>query len=257
MTAERGELAGARVLITGAAGVHGAWLAEAFARQGARLLLVDLRAAELRALAQRLAPAAADVIEHAADLADRTALAALVDVVRERWGALDILVNNAGAYPREALLDLPTERWDRVLAINLTAPFILTRDLAALMIAAGVRGAIVNIGSGAAEGTSVGAGHYSASKAGLAMLTRAFALELAPHGIRVNAVSPGFAPGSAVSPLSDDYVRKMVETIPLGRTSGPHDASEAVLFLCSASASFITGTTLAVDGGRTAGTFRR
>lgn len=255
MTADRGAFSGARVVITGAVGVHGAWIAEAFAGQGARLLLSDVRAAELRALASRLAPSAAEVIEHPTDVADRTSLGALVEVVRERWGAPDILVNNAGIYPQEPLLDLPTERWDLVMSINLTAPFILTRDLAGLMIAAGVRGAIVNITSGAAKTTSVGAGHYSASKAALAMITRAFALELAPHGIRVNDVSPGFAPGSAVSRLTDEYVERMVESIPLGRTSGPNDASEAVLFLCSERASFITGTMLSVDGGRSAGTF--
>mgnify|MGYP001572402382 CR=1 FL=1 len=255
MPTNDGEFGGARVVITGAAGIHGAWIAEAFARQGARLLLSDVRAAELGALAARLAPSAAEVIEHATDLTDRASLAALVALVREGWSAPDILVNNAGVYPREPLLGLPTERWDRVLSINLTAPFILTRDMAELMIGAGVRGAIVNITSSAAQTTSVGSGHYSASKAGLAMITRAFALELAPAGIRVNAVSPGFAAGSAVSPLSDDYARRMVESIPLGRPSGPHDASEAVLFLCSDRASFITGSTLSVDGGRSAGAF--
>ena len=143
---------------------------------------------------------------------------------------------------------------DRV-SLSTTAPFILTRDLARLLVAAGDGGAIVNISSTAAETTSVGSGHYSASKAGMAMITRAFALELAPHKIRVNAVTPGFAPGSVVSPLSDEYARRMIESIPLGRASGPHDASEAVLFLCSERASFITGTTLHVEGGRSAGTF--
>lgn len=255
MTADHDGFRGARVVVTGAAGVHGAWIAEAFAAQGARLLLSDVRPAELHALALRLAPTTAEVLEHPTDLADGASLGALVALVRERWGAADILVNNAGIYPREPLLDLPTEQWDRVLAINLTAPFVLMRDLAGLMIAADVHGAIVNITSTAAETTSVGSGHYSASKAALAMITRAFALELASHQIRVNAVAPGFAPGSAVSPLTDEYARRMVESIPLGRTSGPRDASEAVLFLCSERASFITGTTIHVDGGRSAGTF--
>jgi 3-oxoacyl-[acyl-carrier protein] reductase len=85
------------------------------------------------------------------------------------------------------------------------------------------------------------------------MLTRTYALELAPYGIRVNVVNPGFAPGSEVSRLDEDYVEMMIRTIPLGRTSGPHDSSEAVLFRCSDRASYITGTTLTVDGGRSAG----
>lgn len=140
--------------------------------------------------------------------------------------------------------------------VNLTAPFLLTRDLARLMIKDQVRGAVVNITSAAANTTRLGSGHYSTSKAGLAMLTRAYALELAPHGIRVNAVSPGFAPGSKVSTLDDHYIATVEASIPLGRTSGPCDAAEAVLFLCSKRASYITGTTLTVDGGRSAGTFK-
>lgn len=258
MSERYGELSGKRVVITGAAGVHGAWIAEAFAAQGSRLLLSDVRAPELGSLARRLEDAAGEVIEHVTDLTDEGSIADLVRLVRDRWEAPDILVNNAGIYPRASLLDLATEEWDRVLSVNLRAPFILTRDLAGLMIAAGIRGAIVNIGSGAAEGASSGgAAHYAVSKAGLATLGRFFTLALAPHGIRVNTVGPGFAPGSAVSELSDEYVERMVQTIPLGRTSGPRDASEAVLFLCSERAAFITGASLAVDGGRTAGTFKR
>lgn len=258
MTERYGDLSGKRVVITGAAGVHGAWIAEAFAAQGSRLLLSDVRASELGSLARRLGALAGEVIEHVTDLTDEVSIADLVQIIRDRWGAPDILVNNAGIYPRATLLDLATEQWDRVLSVNLRAPFILTRDLAGLMIAAGVRGAIVNIGSGAAEGASSGgAAHYAVSKAGLATLSKFFALALAPHGIRVNTISPGFAPGSAVSQLSDEYVAKMIETIPLGRTSGPHDASEAVLFLCSDRSAFVTGANLAVDGGRSAGTFKR
>jgi 3-oxoacyl-[acyl-carrier protein] reductase len=114
---------------------------------------------------------------------------------------------------------------------------------------------VVNIGSGAARRTTRTGGVYAASKAALEMLTRALALEAGEAGIRVVAVGPGFAPGSEVSALPDDHVAKMRASIPLGRTSGPDDAPAAILWLCSGAASFVTGTTLDVDGGRTAGDF--
>jgi 3-oxoacyl-[acyl-carrier protein] reductase len=125
----------------------------------------------------------------------------------------------------------------------------------ALMIKAGVAGRVVNISSGAAVRPGAGGSVYAASKAAIETLTRSIALEVARHGIRVNAVQPGFAPGSEVSALSDRHITSMLARIPLGRTSGPHDAAAAVLWVCSSDASFVTGTTIAVDGGRTAGDF--
>lgn len=255
-----------RVLVTGAAGIFGTWISEAFARDGAHLLLTDTRQAPLRALADRLAaggqtpdgrrwrPAAVDT--HPADLTEPGDVDALASAGARIFGAPDVLVNNAGIYPRHRLTDMPAADFDRIMRINLHAPFQLTQAVARQMIEHRVAGNIVNISSGAAISTQVGGGAYSTSKAALAMLTRAFALELAPYRIRVNAVAPGFAPGSQVSGLTDDYVHAMVGSIPLGRTSGPGDAPAAVLFLCSPEASFITGTTLTVDGGRTAGTYK-
>ena len=251
-----GEFAGKRVVLTGAAGVFGGWMARAFAERGAVLCLSDSRAEPLNQLIDRLSAGTGEHIRHVTNLEDPASIESLVRLVEERWSAPDILVNNAGIYPNRLLLEMPLKEWNGVMDVNLTAPFLLTQGLARQMVKGGIAGSIVNITSGAAYTTSAGAGHYSTSKAGLAMLTRAFALELSPHRIRVNAVSPGFAPGSEVSPLADTYVEAMKDTIPLGRTSGPKDAPEAVLFLCSESASYITGTTVTVDGGRSAGNLR-
>lgn len=136
------------------------------------------------------------------------------------------------------------------------APFLLTQGMARLMIAHKVQGSVVNISSGAARRARAGQTHYASSKAAIEALTRSCAIELAPYGIRVNAVGPGFASHrDADAPISDDLTT-MWQSIPLGRESGPHDASEAILFVSSSNASYITGTTIVVDGGRGAGQFK-
>lgn len=256
--AERGRLApGYRVVVTGAAGVIGGWIADAFARRGAVLMLSDIRTDRLEADRAAGRWPGAEVHVHRTDLCDPASVDDLARVTGEQIGAPDGLVNNAGIYPHAPMLDLDRDAWETVLATNVTAPFLLTQAMARLMIAAGSGGSIVNIASGAALTVSPGGLAYSVSKAALVMLTRGSALELAPHRIRVNAVGPGFAPGSDVSPLDTDYVSSMTATIPLGRTSGPYDAPELVVYLCTAAAEFITGTFVNVDGGRTAGPVMR
>lgn len=246
----RDEYDGARVVVTGACGIFGTWIAEAFAAAGARLLLTDARAEPLGALAGRLGATAV-----AADLTDDGQLAALTAAIGDAWESPDVLVNNAGLYPRTPLADTGPGDVRRILDVNVVAPFELIRQVTALMIKAGVAGRVVNISSGAAVRPGAGGSVYAASKAAVETLTRSIALEVARHGIRVNAVQPGFAPGSEVSALSDSHVTSMLARIPLGRTSGPQDAAAAVLWVCSSDASFVTGTTIAVDGGRTAGDF--
>ena len=243
------------VVVTGAAGVFGRWIAAAFAREGARLCLSDNRRDAAEALAAELSLDAARTLVHGTELTDEASIRDLTATVRDAWGAPDIVVNNAGIYPKGGLLDLPTDAWDRIFDINLRAPFLITREMAKLMIDQGVKGAFVNVSSGASRQMRNGSVPYCTSKTALERLTKGFALELAPYGIRMNAVEPGFAPGSVVSPLSDDYVERMKARIPLGRTSGPDDAPDAILYLCSPKASFITGTVLSVDGGNSIGTY--
>jgi 3-oxoacyl-[acyl-carrier protein] reductase len=246
----RSEYEGVRVVLTGAAGVIGVWIAEAFAAAGADLLLSDARSEPLADLAGRLGA------RHvAADLAHSEGLRTLGEAVTGTWESPDVLVNNAGVYPRTPIATTEPHEVRRVFDINVTAPFELSRRAIAAMIAARVPGRIINVSSGAALRPGARGSVYAASKAALEALTRAMALEAAPHGIRINAVQPGFAPGSEVSELTGDHVRTMRGRIPLGRTSGPHDAPAAVLWLASNEASFVTGTTVAVDGGRTAGDY--
>ena len=245
------EFAGRRVIITGALGIYGTWIADAFAREGAKLCLTDRGAG----LEERLSAAgAADgSFVHAADITDDDALTGLVAAVGEHWGSADILINNAGVYPSGFLLDIPVSEWDRIMDINVRAPFLLTQLVAKQMIAANNPGCIVNISSGAARKMRRSVVPYCLSKTALDRLTKGFALELAEFGIRVNAVEPGFAAGSTASPLTDTHVQQTTAGIPLGRASTPGDAAGAVLYLCSAAASYVTGTSIAVDGGNSIG----
>lgn len=248
---------GYRVVITGAAGVIGGWIADEFSRHGASLLLSDQRTEPLESDLNAGRWSGSSVHIHRADLCSPESVNELITVVAARFEAPDALVNNAGVYPHAPLLDVTTAAWEMVMATNVTAPFLLTQGIARLMIAKGISGSIVNIASGAAVTVSRGGTPYSVSKAALVMLTRGSALELAPYGIRVNAVGPGFAPGSSVSPLDPEYVTSMAATIPLGRTSGPGDTPVFVVYLCSPAADFITGTFMNIDGGRTAGPVMR
>jgi 3-oxoacyl-[acyl-carrier protein] reductase len=245
-----------KVVITGAAGMVGRRIAADFAAEGAILCLTDVRAKPLAALPRELGLERGRYMVKAADLTDGKSIARLVRAVEKAWRAPDIVVNNAGIYPRMgSLLKIRTEAYDQLMGINLRAPFLLSRDFANLMVKNKVKGSIVNISSGAARRMAMGSVLYCTSKTAIDRLTKGFALELAPKGIRVNAVEPGFVPGSEVSLLSEEYVKAMLSRIPMGRASGPHDAPSAILYLCSDAASFITGATLAVDGGNSIGTF--
>lgn len=247
-----GQFAGKGVIVTGALGIYGTWIADAFAREGARLCLTDR---DGPALERRLADsgAAEGSFSEVADLRDDSALADLVAGVGARWGSADILVNNAGVYPSGFLLDIDADEWDRIMDINVRAPFLLTQLVAKQMIASGRHGSIINISSGAARKMRRSVVPYCLSKTALDRLTKGYALELAQFGIRVNAVEPGFAAGSLSSPLTEEHVRQTVAGIPLGRVASPEDATGAVLWLCSPAASYVTGTAIAVDGGNSIG----
>ncbi|AGS24450.1 SDR family NAD(P)-dependent oxidoreductase [Rhizobium etli] len=242
------------VVVTGAAGVFGRWIVEFFAREGANICLSDVREDHLKKIAADLRLDPTRTIIHATELTKEASIKELAAQVRERWGAPDIVVNNAGIYPRGLLLDLEVAEWDRIFDVNFRAPFIVSREMAKLMIAENRAGSIINISSGSARHMSAMWVPYNTSKTALERLSKGLALELAPYRIRVNVVEPGFAPGSEVSLLTDHYVEQMIERIPLKRASGPDDAAGAIGYLCSDKASFITGAVLSVDGGNSIGT---
>jgi 3-oxoacyl-[acyl-carrier protein] reductase len=237
------EFAGKAVVITGAAGIYGSQLAENFAAAGARLFLTDRDPAGLAAIAARTGAASAT-----ADLTDPDAIAGLCRIVLA-WAVPDVVVNNAGIYPFGGLFDTPVEMWDRIMHVNLRAPFLITRALAEAMIAAGKKGAFIFIGSGAGQMLRTNGLAYCTSKRGLEWLMKGIALELAPHGLRANLVAPGLALGSAGTAFPAGYAEAMAKRVPLGRGIEPGELGSAVMFLASEHAAYITGTSLSVDGG--------
>jgi 3-oxoacyl-[acyl-carrier protein] reductase len=234
-----------KVVITGAAGVYGRQLAAGFAAEGASLLLTDRDLAALTAASTAL-PAERAIL-HAADLASDDAIDRLVAAANE-GGAPHVLINNAGLYPFIPLLEVTPAEYDLMLDVNLRAPFRLMQGIGRAMAAAG-RGSIVNVTSAAAEVIRGNGVPYGASKCALEFFTRAFAIELGPHGVRVNSARPGFAQGSAQVTMPAGYAEAIAARAPLRRAIEPGEFVRAVLFLCSADAACITGSVLDAGGG--------
>ncbi len=253
-------LAGKFAIVTGAASGIGREIALAMSEAGAGVLAVDRDGRgldETRSLVDgpKVKPLVLDLLEDGAG--ERA-----VEGAMEALGGIDVLVNCAGVFPSSPALDLGTAEWDLVLGLNLRAPFLLSQAVARHVVATEKGGNIVNVASAAGTIARPGVAHYCTSKAGLIMLTKALAIEWAEHDIRVNAVAPGLIETPGVEDLlateegRQEHQQKIAK-IPMARTGRPGEVAETVLFLASDSASFVTGHTLFVDGGYSAGhTFR-
>lgn len=235
-------------LVTGAARGIGLATARLFLAEGWRVALLDVEGELLEAAVAAIARPD-DTLALTCDLADPVAITAAFAALAARFGRLDALVNNAGTAVFKPLLETTLEEWSRVMAVNLTGPFLTSQAAAALMADHG-GGAIVNITSISGIRASTLRVAYGTSKAALAHLTKQQAAELASLGIRVNAVAPGPVDTAMAKAVHSPEIRADYrDAIPLARYGLEEELAQAIVFLCSDKASYITGQVLAVDGG--------
>lgn len=235
-------------LVTGAARGIGLATARKFLAEGWRVALLDIEG-ELQASAAAALQNPDDTLAITCDVSDAAAVAAAMAAIMSRFGRLDALVNNAGIAVFAPVLETSDADWNRIMAVNLTGPFLCTRAAAPLMREQG-GGAIVNVTSISAVRASTLRSAYGTSKAGLAHLTKQLAVELASLNIRVNAVAPGPVDTAMAKQVHTREIRADYhDAIPLNRYGLEEELAEAIYFLCSERASYITGQILAVDGG--------
>lgn len=248
-------LAGRVAVVTGAAGGIGRWLCAGLAAAGASVLATDVDEPGLLELCSALREAGAAAECVSVDLDDEVAPERIVSTALERFGAIHVLVNNAAVNRRMPMLEMDVETWDWITRLDLRLPYFLSQRAARAMIDQGDGGSIVSISSlnagYALEQISV----YGPAKAGLSQLTRVMALEWAEHGIRANAIAPGFMDTPLAAPVWADpeISRWIFNRVPVERPGRPDELIGACLLLASGAGSFLTGQTLYVDGGASAG----
>ncbi|MEV0632160.1 SDR family NAD(P)-dependent oxidoreductase [Nonomuraea wenchangensis] len=249
-------LAGKRVLISGGSSGIGAATARRFLEEGSRVVLGGLDPAEVDATVAELAPLG-EVSGIAGDISTEADVTRLVEGAEAALGGIDVLVNNAGTAWREPFLEITPAHWDTIMAVNLRGMFLVAQAVARRLVAQGTGGVILNMSSTNGLGGEADYAHYNASKGGVLLLTRTMAVELGKHGIRVNALCPGYIQTPLNATIAagldggfvSDYER---EHIPLGRAGLAEEVAAGYAFLASDDAAFVHGTELVIDGGQLA-----
>jgi 2-deoxy-D-gluconate 3-dehydrogenase len=250
--AELLDLRGRTAIVTGGAMGIGLGIVHRLHQAGANVLIADLDIDAAQGTAENLIAARpGSAIAVRSDVSDQGSVQEMVNAAVESFDGVDILVNNAGIYPMVAMADIDVATFRRVLEVNLTGLFLCTKATSERMIARGRGGRIVNVTSiDALHPSMVGLAHYDASKHGAWGFTKNVALELAPHGIWVNAVAPGGIRTPGIGEIDKENLEAFEAMIPMGRMGEPDDIGRAVLFLASDLASYMTGSQIVVDGGR-------
>jgi NAD(P)-dependent dehydrogenase (short-subunit alcohol dehydrogenase family) len=245
-------LSGKVVLVTGGAGRLGRAICKTFTREGAHVGVADLSQERAAATAQLLATNGTRATSIVGDVSSRSDVERMLGELTERLGPVDVLVNAHGIFPNVPLLEVDVDDWDRVFAINTRGTMLTCQAVGRQMVARGARGSIINLSSGAATSARMGGAGYCGSKAAVNLLTEVLAIELGPHGIRVNAVAPGLVLDHVMHAgerHASEYVNLMLRGTPIGRTGAPQDIAEAVVYLAGENNGWLTGSILPVSGG--------
>ncbi|MCI4325068.1 MAG: SDR family oxidoreductase [Thermoplasmata archaeon] len=248
-----GDLRGRTAWVIGASRGIGADVARAFARRGAMVVVSARDADALGGVARELGALGVEALAVPADVSEEGSLVRAADEVRSRCGHLEMAVNNAGeGFLPTDLVDVTTEAFDRVLQVHVRGTFLAMKHEIPMLLAAG-GGAIVNMSSTAGTSAYRGGSPYVAAKHAILGLTKSAALDYAARGVRVNAVAPGPIETDRLASAPEAYREQARQAVPMRRLGRGVDVAEAVVWLASPAAAFVTGTTLAVDGGRSAG----
>ena len=245
------DLTGKLALVTGAGRGLGRAMALALAGHGADLALVARSRNELDETADAAGALGRRTFVHPFDIADAEGIPALVDRITAEAGNVDILVNNAGITRRSPAAEMPLADWDAVMSVNVRSLFVLSREVARHMMSAGRGGKIINVASLMSKVARPGTAAYTASKGAVAQLTKALAVEWAPHRINVNAIGPGYFRTKLTEPLYNDpaFDKWVKGKTPMGRWGEPEDLAGLTVFLASPASDFITGQVIYADGG--------
>lgn len=242
-------LTGKTAIVTGASRGIGSAIAKTLAGEGANVAIIYAgNTAAAEATVQAITDKGGHCMAIQCDVADDAAVTAMVKTVKEQFGSIDILVNNAGITRDNIIMRMKEDDWQAVMNTNLTGAFHCIKAVSKFMMKQR-QGAIVNISSVVGLTGNAGQANYAAAKAGIIGLTKSVAKELASRNIRANAVAPGCIQTDMTNVLGEDAIEAMKQTIPMGRVAQPEEVAQAVLFLVSDCASYITGQVLNVDGG--------
>ncbi|NLU42845.1 MAG: SDR family oxidoreductase [Firmicutes bacterium] len=253
------DISGKNAIVTGGAMGIGFGIVKRFVEAGANVVIADIDLNAAEAAAKKLAEGPGKAVAMRVDVSQEDAGDKMVEKCVKEFGSVDILVNNAGIFPSVPMLEMEPALFDKVIAINLKGLAFASKAAAAQMIKQGKEGKIINIASiDSLHPSMVGLAAYDASKGGVLMFTKNFALEVAPHGILVNAIAPGGITtegtsgpiGSLTKEQMEQVLDQFKQLIPLGRMGEPDDIAKVTLFLASPAADYMTGEMIVVDGGR-------